>query len=683
MLGGTAYIQDEQMAIYAGNSNVQYRASGGYRRENTAFPGDFGYRKLCGRIHIALSTPNEKGKAIITTSYINERNILPPTDLSAFATTAPNSPSMYTDDGLLNWEDNTFDNPMGNLYRPYKATTSNMTATAALSYEILPGLLLKANIGGGIMQMEETQINPWNSFNLSSYDYDTSGGFSYFADGTIENWIAEPQISYQRRIGKGQLTVLIGTTLQQEIRSQKAFFASGYSSNSQLGNIEDAAEIDPLGRSYYQYRYGALFGRINYNLNGQYILNLTARRDGSSRFGSERRIANFGAIGAGWIFSKSGWAQTLAPILSFGKLRASYGITGNDQIADYAYSSTFTSSSADVPILLEYDGRRGRLPVRLSDPFYGWEQSKKAEIGLELGFINDKVIFATSFYLNRSSNQLVSHGVPLQTGFPTLLSNFPAVVENKGIELELNTINIKRANFSWTTAFNVSCPSNKLFSFSNIKNTSYNNFLVVGKPLDIIKGFHYEGVNSTTGTYQFTGVYKDSISFTAPSYTKTKGVLCYGGFSNSLQYKGWQVDILFQFVKQNQYNYMFINQPPGIAQSNQPVEVWERWQKFGDKGNIQKFTQGITETYKAYMNALRSDEAIQDASYIRLKSVNLGYQLSNSWTQRIHLQNARLYLQGQNLLTFTRYKGRDPEVAADRDIYPPLRLWVAGFQFNF
>lgn len=670
LLGGTAKITDGQIAFSGGDSTIQARVSGGYRRESTIYPGDFNYQKASGRINLNMLSRDKRFKLTIGASYVADKNYLPARDMASFIGTPPTAPALYKD-GQLNWEDGTFDNPMASFLKTYNGKTSNLLTNAVISYNILPGLQVKANVGYNLMEMHEVQPNPITAFNPAYNQL----GYSFFGNGSSKSLSVEPQLIYKRSVAKGELEMLIGTTYQQEIRSQDAFYAFGYANDELLETMTAASSIQKLGESYYKYHYNALFGRINYNWEGKYIVNLTGRRDGSSRFGPGRQLANFGSVGAAWIFSREHWVENTLPFLSFGKLRASYGRTGNDQIADYGYYASYSTSPP-------YSGLGGLSPTRLYNPNYGWELSNKAEVGLELGFRQDQVLFRASYYHNRSSNQLVRYPLSGLSGFDFIIDNYPAVVQNTGWEFELNTVNVKHRHFSWSTNFNISIPNNKLIAFPNLENTPYNNYFTVGQPLNILKGFHYKGVNDKTGFYEFEDVDGDGkiIAFTKDyNYTKRTGSIFYGGLQNSLHYKGWQLDVLFQFVKQNRYNFLYTHLMPGMA-DNQPVEVLNRWQVAGNHNGMQQFSQMLENAYTAYLNMQRSDAVITDASYARLKNLSLSYHLPEKWMRSAHLQSTRVYLQGQNLFTITRYKGQDPEVAGGYEIYPPLRIWTLGLQ---
>lgn len=288
------------------------------------------------------------------------------------------------------------------------------------------------------------------------------------------------------------------------------------------------------------YRYQAAFGRLNYNWQGRYIVNLTGRRDGSSRFGSGKQFANFGAVGGAWIFSNEKFFEDSPLALSFGKIRASYGITGNDQIGDYQFINTY--SSTGIP----YQGIIGLTPARLYNPDFSWEKNKKLEVALETGFFNDRIFFTAAWYRNRSSNQLV--GIPLAgtTGFASINANLDATVENKGFEFTLRTDNIRAKDFEWTSSFTIALARNKLLSFPGLENSSYANTYVIGQPTTIAKLYHYEGIDPETGLYQFTDVNGDGV-LTSDKDRQAVADLTpeyFGGFQNQLRYKGWSLDFL-------------------------------------------------------------------------------------------------------------------------------------------
>ena len=674
LIGGTANYQNTQFSISGGNPNTQFLFSGTYFRQTTVFPGDFALQRGSGHFNLNHRSTDQKFTANLSLSYVAEKNNLPRQDFTLGAiSTAPHAPEVFDEEGNLNFENNTFtNNPFTDLFQRYEGKTRNLISNMTLGYQIVSDLMVKANLGYNNITVNENNISPIKSKNPTT----NPTGSTLFGNGSTETWIIEPQIEYRKNIGMSQLTVLIGSTFQGTLAERESVFASGYTSDALIENINAAPNVDIQDATFSEYRYNAFFGRINYNWNGKYILNITGRRDGSSRFSPGRQFANFGAVGAAWIFSEEPFIKNNLPFISFGKLRTSYGTTGSDQVGNYEFLDTHK------PTNLPYLGTTGLIPSRLANPNFGWESNKKIEGGIELGLINDRIFLTASYYRNRSSNQLT--GIPLAgtTGFSTLQSNFPATVENRGWEFVLNTSNISTGDFKWSTSFNVTIPRNELIEFPNIENSSFANIYTVGESLFNRKRFNYTGVDPETGFYTFEDVNEDgqldeddlqSVKEIAPSY--------FGGVQNKISFKGIELGFFFQFVKQTGINYLASFPQPGFR-TNYPIQILDRWQQPGDITEIQRFAILSSEASQAYENSLRGTNIISDASFIRLQNVSLAYNFPTAITENLKLQNLRVYVQGQNLLTITDYIGLDPETQSSQAL-PPLRVVTAGIQVKF
>src|SRR5690606_20116133 len=209
-----------------------------------------------------------------------------------------------------------------------------------ISYSLRPWLEFKSNVGYNILRTNERKLTP-----SGFYDPETNPTgaqrSSYFNQGENRYLLAEPQLNAKASGNWGKLEALIGGSYQSRVRERMGYVASGFVSDELMDNPSAGSDFRVAGNSFSQYRYAALFGRVNYNLKDKYLINITGRRDGSSRFGDGRRFANFGAIGAAWVFSEEPLFTQKWDWISFGKIRVSYGITGNDQIGDYAYLDSY------------------------------------------------------------------------------------------------------------------------------------------------------------------------------------------------------------------------------------------------------------------------------------------------------------------------------------------------------
>ncbi|HUN02504.1 MAG TPA: SusC/RagA family TonB-linked outer membrane protein, partial [Niabella sp.] len=346
-----------------------------------------------------------------------------------------------------------------------------------------------------------------------------------------------------------------------------------------------------------------------------------------------------------------------------------FGITGNDQIGDYQYLDSWSSAS------FPYDGISGLTPTRVYNPNYGWETNKKLEFGLELGFLNDRILLSTNYFQNRSGNQLVGISLSGQSGFTEYTANSPAEVQNSGCELELNTINIDHKNFKWNTNFNITFQKNKLLAYENLAASADASAYEIGKSIRIIKGFNFTGVDPSNGVATFLDVDKNGAISDPADYIIIGETLpkFYGGFGNEFIYRNLSLEIFFQFVKQEGINNDY-GPLVGVfgGMTNKRIAYLDYWKQPGDQTDIPRPSLTSSKpAYQAYSSRWRySDAAWEDASYIRLKNFRLSYNISNL-LQKAKI-NGSVFILGQNLFTITKYTGLDPEINGfdRRFVYP-------------
>jgi TonB-dependent starch-binding outer membrane protein SusC len=683
LIGGTANYTNLQTTFSGGSENVQYLLSGSYNKETTVFPGDLSDRRGSFHFNINSTSINKKFSFQVSGNFLSDNNRLINQDLTQSALyLAPTAPKIYNQDGTLNWAtdqsgNETWSNPLAYLNSQYKNNTINLLGNINVSYQVLPFFNLKVSIGYNNIQTKEFVGIPSTLFNPI---YLSRSGNSIrranHSNNGINSWIIEPQANYKKKFNKITIDALLGSTFQKKNDNGTQLMGAGFNNDLILEDIKSAASITTLSSTLSTYKYAALFSRVGFNFADRYLINLTGRRDGTSRFGPENQFHNFGAIGIGWIFSNEQLIKNSFNFLNFGKLSTSYGTTGSDQIPDYRYLDLYTP----INVGNAYQGLTSYGISSLYNPLIKWEETKKLHVGLDLGFFsNDRLLLNIGYFNNRTTNQLMGYKLPSTTGFTSIFSNLPATVENSGIEMSLTTVNIKVRNFEWNSFINLTIPKNKLASFPNLSSSTYAGAFVIGDPIAIIKAFKFWGVDPSTGVYQFAsssgtptsyptaGVDDNLLINTLPKY--------FGGFSNSFSYGNFQLDILFQFVKQKGYNYFGF--APGEPTVNQPTTVLNRWQKPGDITNVQRFNQDYLLGDIFSFATTRSDMGFTDASFIRLKNVSFSYQFSKSVLEKLKIKETKLFIQGQNLLTFTNYKGLDPENTSSTSL-PPLKVLVLG-----
>ncbi|RYE56837.1 MAG: SusC/RagA family TonB-linked outer membrane protein, partial [Sphingobacteriales bacterium] len=618
LTGGSASYTDVQGAISGGDAQTSFRFSTGFHKETTVFPTDLADQKGSFAFNLNHTSENKKFHFQASANYLVDRNNLSTVDLTKLAITLPpNAPALYKGDGSLNWARiasgtdsvSTWTNPLSQLQGQYKTNVNNLVTNANLSYSIIDQLNFKTSFGYSNLMFKDVSTGPLTT--LRPELRATNSASATYSNSNVETWIVEPQLTYDLTALGGKFNVLAGMTFQQNKTNQINQLGSGFSSDLALEDIKGAASTTILGSSQVNYKYAAIFGRLNYNFNDTYLLNFTLRRDGSSRFGSASQFHTFYGIGGAWVLSNEKFFKNKISFISFAKIKSSYGTSGNDQFADYSFLSLSTVQSPAIA----YQGTTGLLPNGLSNPSIQWELTKKYNIGLDIGILNDRILFGANFYKNRTSNQLLSYALPSTTGFTSVQLNFPATLENRGFEFNVSTINIRGVNFSWSSNLNFTIPKNTLVDFPGIEKSTYSQ-LIIGQPSNITRNQNYAGVDPKTGLYQFRTV---NGSLTAAptaadrTFIYTPNQKYYGGLQNSFTYKKITFDFLFQFVKQMGTNlngtWIRIGEFSGASSfGNMPTWYADRWQNVGDIATYQKASTTIFNVQTSGLN-------LTDASY--------------------------------------------------------------------
>jgi len=684
LIGGTAEMYNARTSLSGGNVNNGFLITGSFNKQTTVFPGNMSTTQGSLIVNLNHASLNKKLNVNLSSIYSYNLDNLSAADLTGYIYLPPNSPKLYDSTGKLNWReggvsfrDMGFENPLANLLRMTKSEIETYSGNILLSYNLFSGLTIKSNFGYNTVGVDEMGVIP----NASLDPLSGAFGSSQFANSKSRNWNIEPQIEYQRNILKGKLNALAGGTLLKNQRNNSTVSGFNYSNDALIESITGAGNITSAD-SRTEYKYASIFGRLNYEFNNKYVINLSARRDGSSRFGNENQFANFGSIGGAWILSEESFFKKAFPFINFGKLRGSYGTTGNDQIPDYQYLDSWLAT------FQPYNGSPALAPARLYNPQFAWEINRKFEAALELEMLKDRLTFSLAYYRNICGNQLISYKVPMQSGFSSVLLNFPAKVQNSGVEIFSSARIIKTKDFDWSVNLNISIPKNKLISFPGLATSSYANTLKIGKSLSVIKGYHFLGVDSS-GIYQFEDVNKDGVLTSKYDYLALgdRDAKFYGGFQNSVRYKNWEFQFFLDFRKQSGRNYFgdlvrFLpTSIPGFY-TNQISDVLNRWRQPGDISTIQKFTSQFgTPAMKAYANLAASDGIYTDASFVRLKNISFRYSLNSKLLKRLKISAANIFINAENILTITRFEGADPETQSFYSL-PPLRTIVFGIQLT-
>lgn len=701
LLGNSTPYLNANASLSGGSSTVQYLISGTYNKQRFVYPGENKYETGSAHASINGRSPNGRLRMGLNSSYTINNSLSPNEDLSRLALRlAPNAPAIYNEGGTLNWAPNpasptgqaSWENPFALLERKTSVRSDNLRASANFSFEILKDLVASASIGYSQITTRNVFISPMSAIDPSNIN---ATGSSYFSNLVSRSYTVDPQLTWRKNLFGGNLDLLAGASVQGQTSLSESFHAEGYTSDALLKDLGAAPQVGADNTSS-QYKYAAAFGRITYNYNNRYILNLTGRRDGSSRFGPGNQFGNFWSVGGAWIFSNEFFAREYLPFLSFGKLRSSMGTSGQDGTGDYRFLELYES----VPRVSFHDMTILRT-LGAANPNFHWETVRKLEVGLELGFFNDRLVTTSSWWRNRASDQLGDFPLPATGGAYSVIRNMSGKIQNSGWEFMLAAKIFDEKKFGWTITANFGIQSNKLLSIPDPGFNSYglSRHVTVGKPFSgFALLYQSKGINPANGLYQFVDLDGNITSYQNNENwdelildTRPRTV----GLTSNIRWGRFTLDCMVQLTKQWGLNYLFneaflMGAPggffsePSFVFGNMPVGRLDYWKEPGQSSSFQKlypyFLNGPIEA--GYLKASRSDLAYVDASFIRLRNISLSWSMPEAWAKKLQVASCQLFVSGQNLLTITPYEGLDPEVQQS-GIMPLMKTFTAGIQVGF
>ncbi|SMD13219.1 SusC/RagA family TonB-linked outer membrane protein [Pedobacter nyackensis] len=616
-------------------------------------------------------------------------------------------------------------NPILNLKNTYNVNIGrSLIANAYLEYELMPDLKLRAS--GGIVNNEGEK-------RLFSNSNTSSGRGSNGPNGRIDysksfNWLSENTLTWNKQFNKKHnLNLLGGFTLQKGTGKSYGRGANKIPEGMGLMDGLDQGIGYRIDTFQSLWTMGSFLSRVNYNYDSRYLLTVSIRADGSSKFPAENHWGYFPSGALAWNFKNEHFLKN-SNLLSEGKLRFSYGQTGNNRVGDFDYLTKYYN-----PVGSAYAFNNQYVDpvvaINLGNDKLKWETTEQADLGLDLGFFNQRINLTTEVYRKKTKDLLLRADLPTSSGFATAYKNIGSV-ENEGLEFTLNTVNIKTRHFNWNTSFNISFNRGKVLGLSDNQTelTSYISWdspfntipgyiAKLGGPLGEMYGLISEGTyklsefdQPTPGKYvlkpgtvtngnsapliqpgdiKYRDVNGDG-KVTASDYTVIGHGLPKhtGGFTNNFSYKGFDLNVFFQWSYGN--DIMNANrikfEAGGGNYLNQFASYKDRWTFSNPDSDLPrvKGTQGATSGY--------TSRNVEDGSYLRLKTVSFGYTFENELIRRLKLKSLRFYASAQNLVTWTKYSGTDPEVNTKRSAltsgfdysaYPRARVITAGLNVSF
>ncbi|WP_373494475.1 SusC/RagA family TonB-linked outer membrane protein, partial [Aquiflexum sp.] len=496
-------------------------------------------------------------------------------------------------------------------------------------------------------------------------------------------WQNENILSYTKTLDKHAINVMVGTTLLESRATN--LFAGGQEAASDI--IRTIAIADPFIPNHFITNWGlaSVFGRANYAYEDTYLAEVSIRRDGSSRFGRDKRFGVFPAVSLGWRISEMGFLKD-AGALNDLKLRASIGVTGNQEgISNFGSLALYGTGQ-------NYNGIPGIAQSSLANTALGWETTVQTNIGFDVSMFNNRIVTYIDVYDRTTRDLLFERQLPWTSGFSGISRANLGSMQNRGVELMISTQNIISGGFRWSTDFNISWNRNKItelpdngelgsdmiFTMQSIQSVEGpGNIYRVGQPVGSFWGYNYQGVYATDedvpasffsrgvrgGDFIFEDLNEDGIYSRAFDQMIIGNALPkhIGGMTNNFSYNRFDLSILLNWSYGNQIYNMTRAALEGMAREvNQLSTVMDRWQNPGDITNMPRPLYGTSSVSGASATD-RSSRFVEDGSFLRLRNVTLGYNLPQTVLERLKVSNVRVYVSGQNLLTITNYSGFDPE----------------------
>ncbi|WP_207426068.1 TonB-dependent receptor [Pedobacter sp. SYSU D00535] len=651
----TAQLQNYDLALTGGSANTRYYIGGGYtNQESILSPIDFSRASF--KVNLDQRINNNVQLSISNTFSRTLRNQAragdgPQGGLLQAALHTPTYLSPYNEQGVLVGRAG-FDN-VTLLLENYDVNSVSLRYIGNLNadFVLLPGLKLRSSVGVDYNNYDESEY--WNTFLLLG----AQGGLATSAIGQFTTLLNEQTLSYRKSFNdKHTLNFLLGNTLQLDQLTRTSAEGRGFANNS--FKVISSASSSTSSETWNKSTLASFFGKVDYNFDGKYLIDASLRADGSSRFGASNRWGYFPSVGAAWRIKQENFLQDV-DFISELKLRTSYGTVGNQNGIGYFAALGLWSGSSP------YQGSAGISPQQLSNPDLKWEKTTQLNLGLDLGILNDRLNFEFNLYRKYTTDGLLQLTLPGTTGFSNYWSNV-AEISNRGFEFSLNSRNISKKNFTWSTSFNVSRNINKVEKLQNPLRYGSRDLIMhkEGYPLYSFWVYKQLYIDPQTGNAVYEDVNKDGkITVDDRQLHGSIWPKFFGGLTNNFTFKEFDLNVFAAFQYGNKiYNHnKFFGEGGGARDAARVIFAsnLDRWQKPGDVTDVPK-SDGVN------VNNYRDGGSrwLEDGSFLRIRSASIGYTLPKNLTQKARVEGLRLFVTGSNLLTFTRYSGLDPESAS-------------------
>ena len=727
------WSQDHSLSIMGGTDDSKYNASFSRYIENGIFKNS-GFDKTTGKFR--LDQKLSKSLSFnITVNYAltNRKGVGTSADTGRFNMLAqiisarPTAGNRMTDDELLNAfiDPTMLEDGNDNIAQVNPVLqTENVTnkkrseywsANGALNWEIRKGLTFRT---AATYNTTNTRTDIF--YSQKTKEAYRNGGKPYGSSQMQRDsrWVNSNTLTWKQKIKKHQYDVMLGHEVSHKtteyLYGQAMDFPFDNLGNDYLGLGATPSKVES---SYSEKMLLSFFARGNYNYDNRYLLTATVRADGSTVFSNKNKWGFFPSFSAAWRVSEEAFMKDVDWVSNF-KVRLGWGIVGNDRISNYLSMDLYEASkygvgNNTVTVL---------TPKQLKNANLKWEGSSTINLGVDLGFLDNRLNVTADFFVKNTKDLLLAQSLAHVTGFDSQMQNI-GKIQNKGIELSLNSTNIQTRDFSWQTNFNISFIKNTLKGLaSGVESmyarsgfdsnfTAYDYIATVG----LIYGYEFDGVYQSSDFYTTPDnqlILKEGVTNNARYGTVKPGVVKYkdqdgdgiittndrtvignampkwfGGITNTFDYKGIDFSFMLQFNYGNDiYNAtrLYSTQSRN-GRRNMLAEVADRWSPTN--------TSNLVPSQDGYIVNDVYSRFIEDGSFLRLKNITLGYTLPHKWTRKFHASKLRIYATGQNLFCISGYSGYDPEVNSassnpmtpglDWGAYPKSRVFTFGIDLQF
>ena len=691
-----ALSHNYQLSVSGKNNGTQYYISGGYLNQEGAVRSAemerFSFKTNLSKevndwlkIGTNVNYTHYSDVDVTDNAAVNQGGVL----LGVLAT--PPNIGVYNEDGTFtsnpfqDWE-----NPISSTDgadRGYK--NQRLLGNIYTEVDFLKNFTFKTNFG--------------IDFNADRYDYfldpfRTSygralNGSSQYNTNINNYFIWDNTLSYKNKFGDHKIEGLVGSVYQKN-RGEYSNIERRNFASAEITTPGAGSEIVGASAGKSEKANSSFISRINYDYKNRYLLTANFRADGSSNFGPNNRWGYFPSFSVGWRISRESFLENIDELSEL-KLRAGYGIVGNDNLGSYAYLAR-VGSGGNYPI----GGQTmpGTYPATIANEDLKWEESEQTNLGVDLGLYDGKITFSADAYIKKNYDLLLNVPMPTGTGFSSAIQNV-GEIENRGLEFQLNTINYSNDNFTWRTSANLSFNRNEakdivgqVITQGPVASRGNVSLIREGEPLGTFYGYEWGGVDPATGNVYY--INQEGESTFTPTADDRKIIgdpnpdFIYS-LGNTFTYKEFGLDIFLQGSQGNDiFNATKLQMESMIDSKNQLASVLNRWRQPGDITDIPRVnTEGSTD------NSRLSNRYVEDGSYLRFKAVTFSYNFKQNALDKLHLNALKFYVTGENLITLTDYSGFDPQVNAfggdnavqgvDFGTYPQTRNVIFGMNVRF